>query len=575
MPHRSTSLFAHFAAVLVFAGGLLGFSGREPVPPQAIQAAIRSRAGALPLGADTRALYAAGRYGARWSDLEEQLLLFRALAGAPDDGLPGALVHAEALARLADRIAAVYAEPIPEDAPDPRPALLAEADLLLTDGLLRYADALRGHRVEPDTLYPALWHAAERPDSALVPLHRAVATGDAHAALAALDVLRPRQPECYALRRALARLRAAEPFWAPIPDGAPLHVGEHSIRVPHLRGRLDALGYLHAGAGAKRAPVTSGWEAPDPFRYDSLLAGALARFQADRELPSDSVLTPEITAHLNRDVGDVIRMVELNLERWRWLPDSLGDFHVLVNLPAYEIAVRSAAPGGGWRDALRMPAAIGLADAGSWTTPILSDSIVSVVFHPTWYVPSSIAAASVFPMAQADSTSLGRQGFAVYRGGARVDPLQVPWDSVSVGEFSFVQRPGAANPLGQLKFVMPNAHAVLIHDTNKPGHFDRSDRAVSTGCVQASDAPALARLLLGVVNGWPAEQVGATLARWGEHPVALERPVPVHFVYFTAWPEADGRLRLFDDVYRYDGVLAAALGDPFPPVAEALPAEEG
>src|SRR5690606_33443543 len=205
----------------------------------------------------------------------------------------------------------------------------------------------------------------------------------------------------------------------------------------------------------------------------------------------------------------------------------------------------------------------GLADAGSWTTPVLSDSIVSVVFDPTWYVPTSIAAASLLPMARADSLALARQGFTVFRDGAPVDSRLVPWDSVTVDGFRFVQRPGAANPLGRLKFVMPNPYAILIHDTNKPGHFARADRAVSTGCVQASDAPALARALLGAINGWPEGEVDAWMARWGERTVPLARPVPVHFVYFTAWPEADGRLRLYDDVYGHDAVLAVALDLPF------------
>jgi murein L,D-transpeptidase YcbB/YkuD len=552
MPHRPASFSAHLAAGLALFGGLFGglFGDAGPAPED-VAAALRPRVAALPLGEDTRALYAAAQYRPRWTALEDQVALYRTLADAQDDGLPPALVHARRLAGLAGRLVALDDAARPDGGPDPRAAVLAEADLLLTDGLLRYADALLGRRVTPDSLYPGLWYGVERPDGLLLPLYDAIEAGDAGAALAALGALRPRHPEYAALARTLARLRAAAPFWAPIPEGPPLRAGESSIRVPHLRGRLAALGYLDEDA--------NGWDAAHPFHFDERLAGALARFQVDVELPADSTLSPEVHALLNRDVASVIEAVALNMERWRWLPDALGTFHVLANLPAYELTVRHAAAGG-WQDTLRMPAAIGLADAGSWTTPVLSDSIVSVVFDPSWYVPSSIAAASLLPMARADSTSLSRRGFRVYRGGAAVDPLRVPWDSVSTAGFSFVQRPGPGNPLGRLKFVMPNEHAVLIHDTNKPGHFARTDRAVSTGCVQASDAPALARVLLGVVNRWPSDQVDAWMARWGERSVPLDAPVPVHFVYFTAWPEADGRLRLFDDVYGRDAVLAAALG---------------
>lgn len=550
---RPAPLFAHLAAALLLGAGLFdGLFGPSGPTPDAVAEALRPRVASLPLHDDTRALYVASDYVPRWTDFGDQVALYRALAEAPSEGLPASLVHAERLAALVARLVALDGPAAPEHGPDPRAAVLAEADLLLTDGLVRYAHALLGRRVEPDSLHPGAWHATRRPDDARVALYAAVLATDAPAALVALDAARPRHPEYGSLREALARLRAAVPYWAPIPEGDALRIGEHSIRVPHLRGRLAALGYLDTGP--------NGWDAPEPFRFDSLLAGALARFQSDTERPADSVLTPEVTGALNLSPERALAAVAMNLERLRWLPDDLGDFHVLANLPAYELAVRNVAAEGGWRDALRMPAAIGLADAGSWSTPVLSDSIVSVVFDPTWYVPASIAAASLLPMARADSSALVRQGFRVYEGGAPVDPRAVPWDSVSAEGFRFVQRPGPGNPLGRLKFVMPNRHAVLIHDTNKPGHFARTDRAVSTGCVQASDAPALAQALLGVVNGWPDGAVAERLARWGEQAVPLRQPVPVHFVYLTAWPEGDGRLRLHDDVYGHDAVLAAALG---------------
>lgn len=39
----------------------------------------------------------------------------------------------------------------------------------------------------------------------------------------------------------------------------------------------------------------------------------------------------------------------------------------------------------------------------------------------------------------------------------------------------------------------------------------------------------------------------------------LTPPVPVHLVYFTAWPGPDGRIRLFDDIYGRDARIWEAL----------------
>ena len=52
----------------------------------------------------------------------------------------------------------------------------------------------------------------------------------------------------------------------------------------------------------------------------------------------------------------------------RWLPDELGPRHLLVNLPAYTIEVRERIDGT-TQTVMDMPAVIGMANAGSWTTP--------------------------------------------------------------------------------------------------------------------------------------------------------------------------------------------------------------
>ncbi|HLA63222.1 MAG TPA: L,D-transpeptidase family protein, partial [Rhodothermales bacterium] len=211
---------------------------------------------------------------------------------------------------------------------------------------------------------------------------------------------------------------------------------------------------------------------------------------------------------------------------------------------------------------LDMPASIGTPNAGSWTTPVLSDRIREVVFQPPWYVPPSIAAASIFPAARADSgTTLTGRGFETYYRGGRVDPAVLDWETVTSGDLRFVQRPGRGNPLGRVKFVMPNPYFILIHDTNKPWEFEEEVRAFSNGCIHAGDPIALAQYVLGVTNGLPAPAVESAYRGWSSQAMTLREGFPVHLVYFTAWPESDGTLRFYRDVYGHDPALIRAMDD--------------
>jgi murein L,D-transpeptidase YcbB/YkuD len=136
----------------------------------------------------------------------------------------------------------------------------------------------------------------------------------------------------------------------------------------------------------------------------------------------------------------------------------------------------------------------------------------------------------------------------------------VKWDSVSIAGFRFVQRPGAANPLGRVKFLMHNPYAILIHDTNKRYTLaDGRGSSMSSGCVQAGDPAGLAEFLLTTVNGWEPGEARAAYDRGPRRGVRLDRPFPTEFVYFTAWVGDGGVLRTYPDPYGYDARLATAL----------------
>ena len=396
------------------------------------------------------------------------------------------------------------------------PASLAEADLAVTDALLRFGDALGRPRVDATELYGIHWTAAPpAPPDAAARLAEALAAAASPAAALALwaDGLRPQHPGYRRLRAALAReLDLGErPELILDRDLAP---GDSGAAVLRLRERL-------AVEGATSSPET-------PARFDAALADALRGLQRARGLAESGRLDGPTREALNARQPELVPLLALNLERWRWLPADLGSLHVWVNVPRFELAVRERAPGAGpsgdWTEATRFVTVVGARD---WQTPAFTDTLETIVFNPTWIVPASIQ----------------RESYGYVKG--------------------FVERgPGPGNAMGRVKFLFPNDHAVYVHDTPTKWAFGVDDRARSHGCVRAGDPEALARALLPRTNGWTEERVSEVFrgAWWPTQSVRVEATVPVHLVYFTAEVDPNGRLRVYDDVYARDGRLADALG---------------
>jgi murein L,D-transpeptidase YcbB/YkuD len=241
--------------------------------------------------------------------------------------------------------------------------------------------------------------------------------------------------------------------------------------------------------------------------------------------------------------------IAMNLERWRWLPDDLGQRHILVNVPAYYMAARENS-----KPVLEMKVIVG--KPGN-ATPIFSDEMETVVFSPYWNVPDSIAEGETAPSAARDPGFLARQNIEILRrtgsGTEKVDPDSVNWDDPeAIKELAFRQRPGARNALGHVKFLFPNSHDVYLHDTPADALFFREGRALSHGCIRLEMPEELARYMLRDKPEWTDAKIQTAMHSGDEQHVALKQKVPVHIVYFTVWPKGDGSVDTFDDIYSYD-----------------------
>ncbi len=410
-------------------------------------------------------------------------------------------------------------------------ARLADFDLLMTASFFRYASDLSTGRVHPDEIRND-WHTNPPELGPLTKLDQ-VREGDALAEL--LEALPPPHVGYVRLRQALNGLRELEAVggWPAIPAGPALEPGSRGPRVLFLRQRLSE---------------------PGGDSFDAALAEAVRRFQERHGVDSDGKVGAITLAELNVPVESRIRQVELNLERWRWIPRRLDDPHVLVNIPGFELELVR-----GGVSAWRTRIVVGKAFT---PTPVFSDRIVAIVANPPWNVPESIALGEYLPELREDPKALERHGLRLLEGAGEdareVDPTTVDWRASDPERFPYRLRqdPGPDNALGRLKFDLTNEYHIYLHDTPAHGLFGRSDRDLSHGCIRVEKPLDLAVLLMGE----PSQDVlRKALEQTTERHLAVVPPVPVHILYLTAWVDEVGALRFSPDVYAFDVPQRASL----------------
>lgn len=239
--------------------------------------------------------------------------------------------------------------------------------------------------------------------------------------------------------------------------------------------------------------------------------------------------------------------VTIAMEGLRWLPDDLGSRYVFINQPAFKAYYHDND-----QMVLSMKAVIG--QTGHQTN-FFKGTIQSVEFNPDWIVPRSIIENEMLPRLRRNSAYLDQAGYQVEVGGKRTRSADVDWKDQSLDDVKVVQPPGPNNALGQLKILFPNSHAIYMHDTPAKNKFAMSERMFSHGCVRLANPRGMAAAVLGQT----VEEVSAAIATQKTTDVALPSPLPVYVTYFTAWPNEDGTVEYFDDVYGRDALALAAM----------------
>jgi len=99
--------------------------------------------------------------------------------------------------------------------------------------------------------------------------------------------------------------------------------------------------------------------------------------------------------------------------------------------------------------------------------------------------------------------------------------------------------------------MFPNEHSVYLHDTPTKHLFEAPRRAFSHGCVRVQDPVALADFLLRDDPRWTTDRIASAMTAGSRETVVLDRPVPVHLTYFTAWVQ-EAAVNFRADIYGLD-----------------------
>lgn len=353
----------------------------------------------------------------------------------------------------------------------------------------------------------------------------------------------PQNQPYVALRKALAgRASLVAPADAPQVPAGSWREGVSDPAIAALRVRLASIGFAAAPAGS-------------PLTFDAPLTAAVAQFQQAVGLPSDGVAGPRTVARLNRGTDAETDAILVALERMRWMyGQDLNARHVWVNLPEFTARIFE-----GGRQIFETRVVIGKANQ-EFETPEFSETMKYIVVNPRWNVPRSITVKEYLPRLQANRNAA--RHLDVVDGNGNVIPRdRIDFSRYSAANFPFRmrQKPSDDNALGVVKFMFPNPWNIYLHDTPTKHLFQQSQRAYSHGCIRIGKPLDLAYELLSQQSEAPQALFGKALESGRETYLNLRPAVPVHLVYFTAFPDQDGRIRRYADIYGRDALVLAAL----------------
>ncbi len=500
--------------------------GSSLSPASAQSTAFRAAvAEASALDDDIAAWYRTSDYDSLWTssdDAARRTALLSVLEDAADHGLPVVRYDAQAL-RLAYQGAKTEGD-------------RGRLEVMMTRAFLDYARDVHSGVLEPAKVDVGIVREVpvKAPQSNLL----ALMSGNP------MDFLRSLPPTAPAYARLMKekitlQARIEKGGWGRSIDAGSMEPGSSGPGVVQLRDRLVALGYLAASATQT---------------YDRSVQTAVQEFQLNHGLEATGIASESTIFQLNVGPEERIKSVLVAMERERWLNIDRGERHVWVNLTDFTAKIIDKG-----KVTFATRSVIGKNDADR-RSPEFSDLIEFMVVNPSWNVPRSITTKEYLPLMQRNPNAAGH--LKIIDGNGRVVPRgAVNFAAYTAKNFPFAMRqpPSDSNALGLVKFMFPNPYNIYLHDTPSKSLFAQEVRDFSHGCIRLGDPFDFAYALLAVQTADPKELFAQYLNTGQETSVKLDKPVPVHLVYFTAHPSAKGKMNYRRDVYGRDARIYDAL----------------
>jgi murein L,D-transpeptidase YcbB/YkuD len=451
----------------------------------------------------------------RYSPLPRAQILRQALQTADQDALDVKAYHPDLIARLWNTRS---------------PTQLARLEILLTDAFFRYGVHLRAGQFQESDFH---WDITPPDVDPVAELRYLLTVNDFQSAL---HDLAPFHAGYLRLREALKTYLQIEKEggWPLMPEGPILRLDSWHKQVAILRQRLMAEGDLELGP-EKNARF-----------FDEAVKLAVERFQVRHGLKVDGVVGPETRTAANIPVSKRIKQIQFNMERWRWLPERLGQRYIMINTADFNLAVVE-------NEVIQFAMGV-IIGRPERPTPVTSSELHTVVFNPYWTLPPTIIFEDMLPQQRRDPTYFKSKQIRVFREGNELDSEEIDWTQVNRDNFPYILRqdPGPQNSLGQLKFLFSNTYFVYLHDTPDKHLFDRDRRALSSGCIRVEGPAQLASYLLGKENGWTVEKVKYAIESAEYLEVPIPESIPIYLVYMTAWVEENMGVHFRPDIYKRD-----------------------
>lgn len=273
--------------------------------------------------------------------------------------------------------------------------------------------------------------------------------------------------------------------------------------------------------------------------------------------------------------GNLRRQILVNMERCRWRYEhnkSENGKSIIVNIPAFRL----------WEYKSGICVADMKIGCGSTKTktPVLHSMVERVEVNPQWHIPMSIITKDIVQHI-GDSAYFQRNNYYIVsrKTGNRIALENITAAMLYSGEYGVIQEGGEGNSLGRIVFRFKNNMSIYLHDTNSRGFFNQTIRAVSHGCVRVERPFDLGVFVLGEnTDEWTLDKIRISMdmppttdkgkkyvKTHGDDKnhlisvLAAKPQIPVYILYFTLFPDANGKIESYHDIYGYDTIMLAEM----------------